>query len=76
MANATTGQDAVKTAQEFDQKLGITGSVLTMLDGSSRAGAAISITEVTQKPLKFEGIGEKMDDLQVFNPQSMADRIL
>lgn len=76
VANATTGQDAVKTAQEFDQKLGITGSVLTMLDGSSRAGAAISITEVTQKPLKFEGIGEKMDDLQVFNPQSMADRVL
>lgn len=76
VANATTGQDAVKTAQEFDQKLGITGSVLTMLDGSSRAGAAISITEVTQKPLKFEGIGERMEDLQVFNPQSMADRVL
>lgn len=76
VANATTGQDAVKTAQEFDQKLGITGSVLTMLDGSARAGAAISITEVTQKPLKFEGIGEKIEDLQVFNPQSMADRVL
>lgn len=76
VANATTGQDAVKTAQEFDQKLGITGSVLTMLDGSARAGAAISITEVTQKPLKFEGVGEKIEDLQVFNPQSMADRVL
>lgn len=76
VANATTGQDAVKTAQEFDQKLGITGSVLTMLDGSARAGAAISITEVTSKPLKFEGVGEKIEDLQVFNPQSMADRVL
>lgn len=76
VANATTGQDAVKTAQEFDQKLSITGSILTMLDGSARAGAAISITEVTQKPLKFEGIGERIEDLQVFNPQSMADRVL
>ncbi|MBS0629189.1 MAG: signal recognition particle protein [Verrucomicrobia bacterium] len=76
VANATTGQDAVKTAQEFDQRLGITGSVLTMLDGSARAGAAISITEVTKKPLKFEGVGERVEDLQVFNPQSMADRVL
>ncbi|NGX47657.1 MAG: Signal recognition particle protein [Chlamydiae bacterium] len=76
VANATTGQDAVKTAQEFDNTLGITGSILTMLDGSARAGAAISITEVTKKPLKFEGIGEHIDDIQVFNPKSMADRIL
>ncbi len=76
VANATTGQDAVKTAQEFDQTLGITGSVLTMLDGSARAGAAISITEVTKRPLKFEGIGEHLDDFQVFNPRSMADRVL
>ncbi len=76
VANATTGQDAVKTAQEFDQKIGISGSILTMLDGSARAGAAISIREITQKPLKFEGIGEKVADLQLFNPRSMADRIL
>lgn len=76
VANATTGQDAVKTAEEFDKTLGITGSILTMLDGSARAGAAISITEVTGRPLKFEGIGEKMGDFQLFNPKSMADRIL
>ena len=76
VANAMTGQDAVKTAQEFDQAIEITGSILTMLDGNARAGAAISITEVTQKPLKFEGIGEHIDDLQLFNPRSMADRVL
>lgn len=76
VASSQTGQDAVKTAQEFDTKICITGTILTMLDGSSRAGAAISIREITKKPLKFEGIGEKMADLQPFNPQSMADRIL
>ncbi|MES2344473.1 MAG: signal recognition particle protein, partial [Chlamydiota bacterium] len=76
VANATTGQDAVKTAAEFDKRVGITGTILTMLDGNTRAGAAISIREVTQKPLKFEGIGEKISDFQVFNPRSMADRIL
>ncbi len=76
VANSTTGQDAVKTAAEFDKRVAITGTILTMLDGSSRAGAAISIREVTQKPLKFEGVGEKIGDLQLFNPRSMADRIL
>lgn len=76
VANSTTGQDAVTTAVEFDKQVSITGTILTMLDGSSRAGAAISIREVTQKPLKFEGIGERIADLQPFNPQSMADRIL
>lgn len=76
VANSTTGQDAVTTAVEFDKHIAITGTILTMLDGSGRAGAAISIREVTQKPLKFEGIGEKVGDLQPFNPQSMADRIL
>lgn len=76
VANATTGQDAVKTAAEFDKRVQITGTVLTMLDGNARAGAAISIREVTQKPLKFEGVGEKIGDLQLFNPRSMADRIL
>lgn len=76
VANATTGQTAVKTAAEFDQRVQITGTILTMLDGNARAGAAISIREVTQKPLKFEGVGEKVNDLQIFNPRSMADRIL
>lgn len=76
VANAATGQDAVTTAAAFDKHLNVTGSVLTMLDGDARAGAAISIKEVTGKPLKFEGIGEKLDDLQLFNPSSMADRIL
>ncbi len=76
VANAATGQDAVKTAAEFDARLGITGSILTMLDGDTRGGAAISIFEVTQKPLKLEGVGEKLDDLQLFNANSMADRIL
>ena len=76
VASAATGQDAVKTAIEFDKHVQITGTILTMLDGSSRAGAAISIQEVTKKPLKFEGIGEKVSDLQLFNPHSMADRIL
>ena len=76
VASAATGQDAVKTALEFDKAVGVTGAILTMLDGTARAGAAISICEVTQKPLKFEGIGEKIGDLQPFNPRSMADRIL
>lgn len=76
VASAATGQDAVKTAAEFDKRIAITGTILTMLDGNTRAGAAISIREVTQKPLKFEGVGEKIGDLQVFNPESMADRIL
>ncbi|MCB1106507.1 MAG: signal recognition particle protein [Chlamydiia bacterium] len=76
VANAATGQDAVKTAAEFDQRVAITGTILTMLDGNTRAGAAISIREVTGKPLKFEGVGEKVTDFQLFNPQSMADRIL
>ncbi len=76
VASAATGQDAVKTAVEFDKHVQITGTILTMLDGSARAGAAISIREVTNKPLKFEGIGEKISDLQPFNPHSMADRIL
>ena len=76
VANATTGQDAVNAAAEFNQRVAITGSILTMLDGNTRGGAAISICEVTGKPLKFEGIGEGVNDLQLFHPQSMADRIL
>ncbi len=76
VANSATGQDAVNTAALFDQHISITGTVLTMLDGDNRGGAAISIKEVTQKPLKFEGVGEKLADFQIFNPRSMADRIL
>jgi signal recognition particle subunit SRP54 len=76
VANATTGQDAVNSAKVVHERVGITGSVLTMLDGSTRGGAAISIREVTGAPLVFEGIGEKIDDLQLFNPHSMADRVL
>ena len=76
VANATTGQDAVNAAAEFHKRVSITGSILTMLDGNTRGGASISIREVTGQPLKFEGIGEKVDDIQVFNPSSMADRIL
>jgi signal recognition particle subunit SRP54 len=76
VASASLGQDAVNIAKEFDEKINITGSILTMLDSDARAGAAISITEITKKPLKFEGTGEKINDLQVFSPKSMADRIL
>lgn len=76
VANATTGQDAVNSATAFNTHLSITGTILTMLDGNTRGGAAISIREVTGKPLKFEGIGEKIDDIQLFNPTSMSDRIL
>lgn len=76
VANAATGQDAVKVASEFNSRLEVSGSILTMLDGNTRGGAAISIREVTGKPLKFEGIGEGMDDFQLFSPSSMADRIL
>lgn len=76
VANAATGQDAVTVASEFNQKVEVTGTILTMLDSNTRGGAAISIREVTGKPLKFEGVGEKIDDIQPFNPNSMADRIL
>ncbi len=76
VANATFGQDAVRTAEAFQKELGITGSVLTMLDGNTRGGAALSIRHMTGKPLKFEGVGERVEDLQPFNPKSMADRIL
>lgn len=76
VANAAAGQDAVRAAQEFDQQLGITGTMLTMLDGDTRAGCALSICKITGKPLKFEGVGERIEDLLLFNAHSMADRIL
>ena len=76
VANAATGQDAVNSAAAFNEQVEITGTILSMLDSNARAGAAISIVEVTKKPLKFEGMGEKVDDIQLFHPASMADRIL
>lgn len=76
IANAATGQDAVTVAEAFNSQVEVTGTILTMLDSNMRGGAAISIREMTGKPLKFEGVGEKIDDLQPFNPSSMADRIL
>jgi signal recognition particle subunit SRP54 len=76
VADAMTGQDAVNVAQSFDEKLALTGVVLTKLDGDARGGAALSIRAVTGKPIKLVGLGEKMDALEVFHPDRMAQRIL
>ena len=76
VVDAMTGQDAVNTAREFNDRLDYDGVVLTKLDGDTRGGAAISIRSVVNKPLKFISSGEKMDALQVFHPERMADRIL
>ena len=76
VVDAMTGQDAVNTAKEFNDRLDFDGVVLTKLDGDTRGGAAISIRSVVSKPLKFISSGEKMDALQVFHPERLADRIL
>ena len=76
VVDSMTGQDAVNTAKEFNDRLDFDGVVLTTLDGDTRGGAAISIRSVVDKPLKFISSGEKMDALQVFHPERMADRIL
>ena len=76
VVDSMTGQDAVNTAREFNDRLDFDGVVLTKLDGDTRGGAAISIRSVVNKPLKFISSGEKMDTLQVFHPERMADRIL
>ena len=76
VADGMTGQDAVHSAQAFNEALEITGTILTKLDGDARGGAAMSITAITKKPVKFIGISEKTDGLEVFDPQRMADRIL
>ncbi|HBW12469.1 MAG TPA: signal recognition particle protein [Proteiniclasticum sp.] len=76
VVDAMTGQDAVNVAQSFDDALNLTGVILTKLDGDTRGGAALSIREVTGKPIKFSGVGEKMSDLEVFHPERMASRIL
>ena len=76
VVDSMTGQDAVNTAKEFNDRLDFTGVVLTKLDGDTRGGAALSIRSVVEKPIKFVGVGEKMDALDVFHPARMADRIL
>lgn len=76
VVDAMTGQDAVNVATSFNDQLGITGVVLTKLDGDTRGGAALSIRAVTEKPIKFVGLGEKMDALEPFHPERMASRIL
>jgi len=76
VVDSMAGQDAVNVAEVFNSRLDITGVILTKLDGDTRGGAALSIRQVTQKPIKFVGIGEKMSDLEVFYPDRMASRIL
>ena len=76
VVDAMTGQDAVNTAKAFNDRLNFDGVVLTKLDGDTRGGAAISIRSVVDKPIKFVGIGEKLDAIDVFYPKRMADRIL
>jgi signal recognition particle subunit SRP54 len=76
VVDSMTGQDAVNVAQSFNEAIGITGVVLTKLDGDTRGGAALSIRSVAQKPIKFVGMGEKMDALEPFHPERMASRIL
>ncbi len=76
VVDAMTGQDAVNVAQSFHEQLGLTGVVLTKLDGDTRGGAALSIKAVTNTPIKFAGMGEKLDALEAFHPERMASRIL
>ncbi len=76
VVDAMTGQDAVNVSDNFNAKLGIDGIVLTKLDGDTRGGAALSVLSVTGKPIKFVGMGEKLNELEVFHPERMASRIL
>src|SRR5438093_8334636 len=76
VVDAATGQEAVNVATHFDQALNITGSILTKLDGDARGGAAMSLKSVTNKPIKFAGVGEKIEDFEPFHPERMASRIL
>jgi signal recognition particle subunit SRP54 len=76
VADAATGQQAVSVAQHFDEAVGITGLVLTKLDGDARGGAALSMRSVTQKPIKFAGTGEKLSALEAFDPDRIANRVL
>ncbi|ADQ40467.1 signal recognition particle protein [Caldicellulosiruptor acetigenus I77R1B] len=74
--DAMTGQDAVNVATAFNEQLGIDGIIMTKLDGDTRGGAALSVKAITGKPIKFAGVGEKMEDLEAFHPDRMASRIL
>ena len=76
VVDAMAGQEAVNVADTFNQKVGIDGIILTKTDGDTRGGAALSVLAVTGKPIKFQGVGEKLDDLEVFHPARMAGRIL
>ena len=76
VVDGLTGQDAVHTAQNFDERIGISGVVLTRMDGDGRGGAALSMRAVTGRPIKFVGLGEKMDALEEFHPERVAGRIL
>lgn len=76
VADAMTGQDAVVMAKAFNESLGLTGIILTRIDGDSRGGSALSMRHVTSCPIKFLGVGEKVDQLEVFDPKRLADRIL
>lgn len=76
VVDAMTGQDAVNTAREFNDRIDFDGVILTKLDGDTRGGAALTIREVVHKPIKFVGVGEKMQDIQDFDPEGMASRIL
>ncbi|NNE91665.1 MAG: signal recognition particle protein [Verrucomicrobiales bacterium] len=76
VADSATGQQAVSVAQRFDEAIGISGLVLTKLDGDARGGAALSMRSVTKKPIKFAGVGEKMSQLEAFDPDRIANRIL
>src|SRR5699024_1299124 len=76
VVDAMTGQDAVNVAESFNEQLDVSGVILTKLDGDTRGGAALSIKAVTDKPIKFIGTGEKLDELEEFHPERMASRIL
>jgi signal recognition particle subunit SRP54 len=76
VADAMTGQDAVTMAERFDQRVGLTGVILTKVEGDARGGAVLSIRAATGKPVKFLGVGEKLDALETFHPDRMASRIL
>ena len=76
VADSMSGQDAVNTAKNFSEKIDLTGIILTRIDGDGRGGAALSMKEITKKPIKFIGVGEKIDDIEIFHPDRIASRIL
>src|SRR5204862_5751377 len=76
VVDAMTGQDAVRSAQAFHERLSLSGVILTKLDGDARGGAALSIQSVVRRPILFVGTGEKLDDLEQFSPRRMAGRML